>query len=203
MPAQKPSTQKIRSPLGSDERRIRVEGIIDEGREAGWHTSLTTIRLANRASAGQQETVDALTLVMRGTPQRYAIRMKLVWGRAHSPVPRSAATRLSPHVAALAFRANHGSIGFAGPRLLKLREIGKRADDAVLCDGMGIALHHQALRVGTDLVAAELSPGDEELLLGSEAVDVSRARFAFERFLIGEVGNFGAAQISDAFAENE
>src|ERR1700730_17375413 len=97
MPAQKPSTQKIRSPLGSDERRIRVEGIIDEGREAGWHTSLTTIRLANRASAGQQETVDALTLVMRGTPQRYAIRMKLVCGDGRIRPSRGAQRRAFHH----------------------------------------------------------------------------------------------------------
>ena len=43
---------------------------------------------------------------------------------------------------------------------------------------MRIALHHQALRFGADLVAAELAPGDEELLLGSEAIDVGGAWLA-------------------------
>jgi len=44
---------------------------------------------------------------------------------------------------------------------------------------MRIALHHQALRFRANLVAAELAPRDEELLLGVEAVDVGRARLAF------------------------
>src|SRR5579862_9957108 len=68
---------------------------------------------------------------------------------------------------------------------------------------MRIALHHQALRFGTDFVATELTPCDEELLLGSEAVNVRGARLALQRFLICEVGHLGSPQVSDALAEYE
>src|SRR5450755_2272111 len=68
---------------------------------------------------------------------------------------------------------------------------------------MRIALYHQTLGFGANLVAAELSPGDEELLLGREAVDVGRSRLAFERFLIGEIGDLRSAQVADTFAEHE
>jgi hypothetical protein len=39
-----------------------------------------------------------------------------------------------------------------------------------------IGLEHQALRLDASCVAAKLSPGDEELLLGREAVDICGAR---------------------------
>jgi hypothetical protein len=45
---------------------------------------------------------------------------------------------------------------------------------------MRIALNHQALRLGTDLVATELPPGDEELLL---------RRLAALWDLVGQVGD--------------
>src|SRR5258708_5021173 len=102
------------------------------------------------------------------TPSATFAQLKLVWERAHSPVPRSAATRFSPDVAALAFGADHGSIGFATPRLLKFREIREWANDPILRYRMRIALHHQPLCFGPDFVAPELSPGDKELLLGRE-----------------------------------
>ena len=59
-------------------------------------------------------------------------------------------------------------------RLLELRQVRERADDAVLRDRVRVALHHQPLGLRADRVAAELAPGDEELLLRREAVDRRR-----------------------------
>ena len=84
----------------------------------------------------------------------------------------------SPDVAALVFWADHCGVGFATPGFLELWKIGERTDNAVLGDGMGIALHHEALGFGSDFVAPELAPGDEELLLRGEAVAVGGARLA-------------------------
>src|SRR5882672_10557925 len=68
---------------------------------------------------------------------------------------------------------------------------------------MRIGLHHQALGLDADLVATELSPGDEELLLGGEAVKVRGTGLAFERFLVRKKCNLRAPQVADAFAQHE
>src|SRR6187399_1937593 len=79
----------------------------------------------------------------------------------------------SPHLAALLRGAHHLRAGRAAERLRELRHVRDRSDDAVFGDRMRVALDHRALGLGADLVAAELAPGDEELLIGREAVDVA------------------------------
>src|ERR1700730_16596509 len=108
-----------------------------------------------------------------------------------------------PDVTTLALGADHGGICFATPCVLEFRQVRERADHAVFSDGMGIALDHEALGFGTDFVAAELAPGDEELLLSREAVDIRGARSALERFLVGEIRILGSSQIADTFAQHK
>src|SRR6266567_2417066 len=55
MPAQKPTTQKISSPLGFDERWIMTERITRLSPRGGL-LHIPVIRLANWGAAGQQET---------------------------------------------------------------------------------------------------------------------------------------------------
>src|SRR5271155_2269866 len=108
---------------------------------------------------------------------------------------------LLPYLASFPFRPHHGGIGLAAPHFLKFRQVRERADHAILCDGMRIGLHHQALRLDADRIAAELSPGNKELLLRSEAVDIRRTRFPLKRLLIGKKSDFGTAQVSDALTQ--
>ena len=68
---------------------------------------------------------------------------------------------------------------------------------------MRVGLHHEPLPFNAHRIAAELSPGDEKLLLGSEAVDVGGARLAFQGFLVGEIRDLCAAQVADAFTEHQ
>ncbi len=114
-----------------------------------------------------------------------------------------ARNRLSPNVAPLSLRPNHRGIGAATPHFLKLWQVGERADHTILGDGMRIGLHHQALGLDANLVAAELSPCDEKLLLGVEAVDIGGTRFALQRLFVGEERHFRTAQVSDAFAQHQ
>src|SRR5438270_12731080 len=65
---------------------------------------------------------------------------------------------------------------------------------------MRIALHHQALRLGTYFVAAELPPGDEELLCRRQAVDY-RGGPGLLRFLKCQPGDLRAGEVADRFAE--
>jgi len=62
---------------------------------------------------------------------------------------------------------------------------------AILRDWMRIRLHHQPLRLGTNLVSTKLSPCNEELLLWRKTIDVGGTRFALERLLVREVRNLG------------
>src|SRR6187399_841840 len=94
----------------------------------------------------------------------------------------------SPHLAALLRGAHHLRAGRAAERLRELRHVRDRSDDAVFGDRMR--------------VAAELAPGDEELLIGREAVDVAR-RVLLPRLLQRAVGDVRAAEIADRFAEDE
>src|SRR4051812_35531382 len=80
-------------------------------------------------------------------------------------------TRSSPHLALLRRRTHHRRVSFTCERLLELRQVTQRSDHAILRNRMRVALHHQALRLRTYLIAAELSPGDKELLFGCEAID--------------------------------
>src|SRR5580698_3391852 len=68
---------------------------------------------------------------------------------------------------------------------------------------MRIALHHKTLSLNANFIAPKLSPGDEELLFGREAVDVGGARFTFERFLVGKECDPGSAQVSNTFTQYE
>src|SRR5580698_7253651 len=126
-------------------------------------------------SRGSRKTRNALTLVIgdcrglwgqqdfwRGGVYRARVAalrgtLRLRSGQACEEAPvltPDVVPRGLPHVAAFSIGADHGSVGFAAPCGLKLRQIGERADDAVFCDGMGVALHHQALGFGTGFVAA-------------------------------------------------
>ena len=68
---------------------------------------------------------------------------------------------------------------------------------------MRISLDHQALRFRADFIATELPPGDEELLLWVEAVDIGRTRFAFQRFLICQKCDLCPTQIANTFAQHQ
>src|SRR6266853_5892347 len=67
---------------------------------------------------------------------------------------------------------------------------------------MRIALHHLALQLGSDLIAAPLSPGDEELLLGRETLD-GRTRVLPLRLVERQIRDLGARQVGDAFTEHQ
>src|SRR5437899_8418935 len=108
----------------------------------------------------------------------------------------------SPDFAALRCRPHHDVARAAGKGLLERRQIRERADHAVFGDGVRIALHHQALRLGPRLVAAELSPGDEELLLGREPV-ADRLRVLAQRLLERGERDARAGEIADRFAEDQ
>src|SRR5690348_5740619 len=67
---------------------------------------------------------------------------------------------------------------------------------------MRIALHHLALRLGTHLVAAELSPGDEELLIRRVAVN-GRLRLLLLRLLECEICDLYAPQVANRLTQNQ
>ncbi len=68
---------------------------------------------------------------------------------------------------------------------------------------MRVALHHQPLRFGPGFIAAELSPGNKELLIGREAIDRGRRRLAVLRLLECQISNLHACQVADGFAQNQ
>jgi phosphoglycolate phosphatase-like HAD superfamily hydrolase len=65
-----------------------------------------------------------------------------------------------------------------------------------------VALDHLARELRTLLVAAELSPGDEELLVRGEAVDVGRRRLLL-RLLERKVRNLRARQVADRLTQHQ
>ena len=67
---------------------------------------------------------------------------------------------------------------------------------------MRIALDHFALRLHPRFISAELSPGDEELLIGSEAIN-GRLRLRLLIFLKREVGNLCAPEVADRLTQNQ
>ena len=68
---------------------------------------------------------------------------------------------------------------------------------------MRIVLHHRARECGADGVAAELPPGDEELLIRREPVDRGQRWFATLRDLECAVRDPRPGQIADALAQHE
>ena len=70
-------------------------------------------------------------------------------------------------------------------------------------DRVRIALHHRPRELGPDCVAPELAPGDEELLVRREAVDVGERRLALLRDLERAVRDLRAREVADALAEHE
>src|SRR5580704_15078365 len=68
---------------------------------------------------------------------------------------------------------------------------------------MWVGLQHRALGFDADLISAELAPGDIELLLRSEAIDIRGTRLALARLLICQECNLRAAQVADALAQYE
>src|SRR5438067_7006239 len=114
----------------------------------------------------------------------------------------AATSRNSPDFAALRCRPHHGVARTAGKGVLERRQIRERSDHPVFGDGVRIALEHQALRLGPRLVAAELSPGDEELLLGREPV-ADRLRMLAQRLLERGERDARAGEIADRFAKDQ
>ena len=68
---------------------------------------------------------------------------------------------------------------------------------------MRVALHHKPLRFGPGFIAAKLSPGNKELLIGREAIDRGRRRLALLRLLECQISNLHACQVADGFAQNQ
>src|ERR1700733_3351732 len=68
---------------------------------------------------------------------------------------------------------------------------------------MRVSLHHQTLRLRPNLVAAKLSPCNEELLLGGKAIHICRTRLPLERLLICEECDLRSAQITNALPEHQ
>ena len=108
----------------------------------------------------------------------------------------------SPHVTAFIWGPDHWRVSLAAERRLKLRKIRQRAYHPIFSDRVRVGLHHDSLFFDADGVSAPLSPGDEKLLLGRKAIDIRRARFAHERFLISQKCNLRATQVANARAEH-
>src|SRR5215831_919468 len=68
---------------------------------------------------------------------------------------------------------------------------------------MRVALSHRAGEFWTDRIAAKLSPRDEELLLGCEAVGVGDRFLPPLRDLKRAVGDLDAGEVADTLAEHE
>src|ERR671925_1109496 len=84
-------------------------------------------------------------------------------------------TAYLPDFALLFRRTHHGVAGLAVEGFLEFGKIRERPVHAIFADGVRIGQHHLPLRLRTHLVAARLSPGDEELLLRSEAFALGAA----------------------------
>src|SRR5450432_2512925 len=108
-----------------------------------------------------------------------------------------------PDLAAFLALPHHRRVGLALECCLESRQVRQRTVHAVLRDRVRIALDHGALGFGADLVAAPLTPGDEELLLGCKAVNGRFRRLALARFLVSQVSEFCAAEIANRFAQHE
>ena len=92
---------------------------------------------------------------------------------AFLPAARRDGRRLHglPHLAAIGRGPDHAVTGLAAECLAESGQVRKRAVDAELGNRVRIALDHLALRFGASFIAAPLAPGQEELLVGREAVD--------------------------------
>src|SRR5262249_10304953 len=99
-------------------------------------------------------------------------------------------------------RPHHSLAGFAAKSLAELRQVGERANHSIFCHRVRIALNHYALRFRTRFVAAPLSPGDKELLVGRESVN-GGCRMLLLRLLEGQIGNLGPCKIANALSQDE
>src|ERR1043166_8570361 len=68
---------------------------------------------------------------------------------------------------------------------------------------MRIGLCLQALAFRRVLLCPSLRPTEEEALLGSEAIDISRVRLPFQRLHVSVVGHVESAKVRDRFTRDE
>src|SRR5205823_4240344 len=136
---------------------------------------------------GQQQHGDELTHPRKLSRERGGVKHRDVAAYV------SALRVRLPDLAAFSLLPHHGIAGLATKGALELWQIAQRADHAVLANGVRIGENHLALGFGTNSITARLSPSDEELLLGGEAVNVGRARLAFHGFLQSAIGEFDPA----------
>src|SRR5437764_13233328 len=100
-----------------------------------------------------------------------------------------------PNLAALLLRANHRVADLALVGFGELRHVRERAVDAEARDRVRVGLRLKASRFGRVLLGPDLRPSKEETLLRREAVNVGRARLAFQRLLEGVVGDRQPAEV--------
>src|SRR5215813_2716336 len=112
------------------------------------------------------------------------------------------ASRL-PDRAALLGRPHHLGSGAASERPLEFRQIRQGPDDPIFRNRVRIRRQHLTLRLEANRVAAELTVGNEEPLLGAPAGSPCRDRMPRQRLPEGEEGQMDAGQISNRFAEHE
>src|SRR6266700_663573 len=107
-----------------------------------------------------------------------------------------------PNNAPICVGTHHGRSRLALERLGEWREVRHRSQHAVFREGMRVALYHQLLSLEARGIAAELTPGDEELLIGREAVDLF-GRLALCGLLERAIGNLQAGQVADRLSQYE
>src|SRR5689334_10846410 len=111
-----------------------------------------------------------------------------------------AGARPLPDVRLQAVGAHHVVPGLAPPGPRELRQVRERAVDSPPGWRMGIGGGARAGFLGSDLLAPEVRPREEEALLGGEPVDQRRPRLPRHRALHGFVGDLDAAQVGDVLA---
>ena len=106
-----------------------------------------------------------------------------------------------PNRAAISFWTDHWGTIFAAKRLLEFRQVRKRANHAILADGMRVTLDHGALRFRTNLITAPLSPGNKELLLRRVTIN-GGLRVGLLSFLESQESDLGPGKVTNAFTQN-
>src|SRR6266496_3011823 len=107
-----------------------------------------------------------------------------------------------PNFTSFLRRPHHRRSFLAAERIRKFRQVREWPDHPEFCDRMRIALYHLPLRLRADLVATDLAPGDEKLLVGGKAIE-SGCRVLLFRFLKGKVGDLGPRKVSYALAQHQ
>ena len=111
--------------------------------------------------------------------------------------------RLLPDLAALLGRPHHRRVRRAANAFWNSGRFESGPMTRYLPIGCGSPWTISRCVSGADRVAAELAPGDEELLLGREAVDRRRGRLALARLLEGAVGDLRPGEVADRLAEHQ